>query len=174
MGSMRTLLGQQGYVASDDEDRPHIYQGGRPELFHGYIEGEYIEQDLDLPSTPFLQHITAPLRLELRKLLVPFRTSEIHIAMDINQSDSRTLELMRAMGFNEVQMPKPKEDRTSIIFTVQSESHVQIQRLAAIVERVLLETGGVSHGSIKTEPIADWILSDADVRLPPVLTEDCV
>jgi hypothetical protein len=174
MGAVRKFVESRGYSSSGSHVRPNVYAGNRPDIFRGYVEAEYVASDIELPAEPFIQKITPPVRLALRKLLLPFRASEVHVAMDKERSDPRTLDAMREMGFYEVLMPKPNEERTAIIFTVQSEKREQIQQLIPIIEEFLRKNGGVSHGSIKEEIISDWLLSDPDVTLPPVLTDDSV
>lgn len=174
MRELRAFMGTHGYATSDPNPRPKIYAGNKPDIFRGYVEAEHIPVDIDLPSAPFHGLVTPPVRLELRQLLVPFRTSEIHVSMDKDLSDPRTLDVLRNIGMYEVLMPKPLESRTAIIFTVQSESREQIRRLAPVLEELLVATGGVSHGSIKIEDITDYLISDPDLPLPPVLTDDCV
>lgn len=71
----------------------------KPELFSGYVEGEYVAEDFDFPTFSVLANIPAPMKLHLRPLPSgTHKADEIHITLDKLNSDPRLLQKLRDMG----------------------------------------------------------------------------
>lgn len=132
----------------------------------GYVEGEYIPVDIDLPTQPFNPDIPIPYRFELCSLEPgKFREDEIHITLDREKSDPRLIASLRSMGFFSAWMEKPSSSVE--IFTVQGE-RLQIRKILTNMLDYLHLAGGAVNGSIKEERIIHWWLSSPDIKLPPV------
>lgn len=133
----------------------------------GYIEGEVISLDKDLPTLAYHPGVPEPFKL-VTSTLPPgaFRQSEIHIALCAERSDPRLLRALKEMGFLSVYMPKPWG--LSIIFTAQGTLKIVRSVLEAIVG-YLAAAGGAVQGSIKEELIAKWWVSPGKVSIPHVV-----
>jgi hypothetical protein len=145
------------------------YLEANPGCITGYVEGEYIPVDIDLPAIPFNPEIPVPYHLELGSLAPgKFREDEIHITLDRDKSDPRLLTALRSMGFFSAWMEKPQNSVE--IFTAQGDrSH--IQKVLADMQIYLQAVGGAVGGSIKEERIIRWWLSSPEISLPPVVRE---
>ncbi len=138
-----------------------------PQAMRGYIEGEFVALDRDLPSRPFDASVPLPFKLE-RTFLPPgaFRESEVHVSVDRDRSSPQLLRNLLEMGLYAAYLPKPYG--TSEIFTAQgSRAHIDciLPALTAYLER----TGGAVECSIKEERIAAWWMSEQNLPLPPVI-----
>jgi hypothetical protein len=133
----------------------------------GYIEGELIALDLDLPARSFDATVPPPFEL-ITGTLPPatFRESEVHIAMCVERSDQRLMRSMLDMGFLSVYMPKPWG--VSIIFTAQGTREI-VRDIAKAIVSYLNTAGGAARCSIKEEVIAKWWMSDGGVAIPQVV-----
>jgi hypothetical protein len=145
------------------------YLEANPGCITGYVEGEYIPVDIDLPAIPFNPEIAVPYHLELGSLAPgKFREDEIHITLDRDKSDPRLLTALRSMGFFSAWMEKPQNSVE--IFTAQGDrSH--IQKVLADMQIYLQAAGGAVGGSIKEERIIRWWLSSPEISLPPVIRD---
>lgn len=133
----------------------------------GYIEGEVISLDKDLPTLAYHPGVPEPFKL-VTSTLPPgvFRQSEIHIALCAERSDPRLLRALKEMGFLSVYMPKPWG--LSIIFTAQGTRKIVRRVLVAIMD-YLKVAGGAVQGSIKEELIGKWWASPGKVSIPQVV-----
>lgn len=133
----------------------------------GYIEGEFIALDKDIEERSFDASVKPPFKLR-RTFLPPgtFRESEVHIVLNRDQSDRRLLRNLMEMGLFAAYLPKAYG--TAEIFTVQG-SRVIIQTLIKHLSDYLDKAGGAVECSIKEERIADWWMSEPNLRLPPVV-----
>lgn len=133
----------------------------------GYIEGEFIALDVDLPERPFDAGV--PLPFAIAPGTIPagtFRESEIHVTMNRDASDARLRENMVKMGFFSAYLPK--EYGVAEVFTVQG-SRAQIDAIIPAIQTYLETAGGCVKCSIKEERVADFWLSAPDVHCPPVI-----
>jgi hypothetical protein len=145
------------------------YLETNPGCITGYVEGEYIPVDIDLPAMPFNPEIAVPYHLELGSLAPgKFREDEIHITLDRDKSDPRLLTALRSMGFFSAWMEKPQNSVE--IFTAQGDRS-NIQKVLADMQIYLQAVGGAVGGSIKEERIIRWWLSSPEISLPPVIRE---
>src|ERR1043166_3979 len=84
----------------------------------GYIEGEFIARDEDLPARPFNPSVKIPFRFTKSNLVDGrFRETEIHVVMNRDKSDPRLLQSLLDMGLYTAYMEKPYG--IAQIFTVQ-------------------------------------------------------
>jgi len=133
----------------------------------GYVEGEFIPLDADIPDRPYREGVAAPFRADSGNIEPgSFRETEIHVTLDRNRSDRRLLDALTRMGFFSAYMNKPYG--VAQIFTVQG-SRGQIDRLLPKLLEYLEACGGTSHCSVKEERVAKWWLSSDSVSLPPVI-----
>jgi hypothetical protein len=133
----------------------------------GYIEGEFIGLDIDLPELRFAGDLPIPFAIETGTI-VPgtFRESEIHVTMSRDNSDHRLRANMLKMGFFSAYLPK--KYGVAEVFTVQG-TREQIDALIPAVRRYLESAGGSVKCSIKEERVADFWLSSPDVHCPPIV-----
>lgn len=134
----------------------------------GYIEGEFLPIDEDLPEKPFDPSVRPPIRAIRLGSLPPdsFRESEIHIVMDADRSDPRLQRILADMGLFSAYMNKSYG--RAVIFTAGGPRD-HIGALLEPLRKYLHEVGGAVAGSIKEERIAAYWLSDPHLRLPPVV-----
>lgn len=136
----------------------------------GYLEGEHIASDLDIPTKPF-DAVVAPLSLRLTLEQLPcgtFRETEIHVTMDRDRSDPRLIEILCKTGMFAAYLPKVYG--TAVVFTVQGDRRT-IAQLLPVITDYLMAAGGSVGGSIKEERVICWWLSGDDIELPPVVRE---
>lgn len=137
--------------------------------FDGYVEGEFIALDQEIPFLPSNEGLERPLSFSLAPLPKgSFRKTELHLTVASDLSDQAVLEQLFSMGFFCAYAPKPYG--LAQIFTVQgSLEHIdEIKRkLIPFLER----RGGLHHASLKEERIVRWWASSTDVNLPPVVSE---
>ncbi len=141
--------------------------------FVGYIEGEYIPIDMNIPARPFVQ-IQTPFFLTRRKLseAEPFRKSELHVAYDDAKTDPRVTDLLYSMGLYGALMPKTDRGNYRIM-TVQG-SVQEINSLAPQLYSFLSALGGMWCGTIKIEVIRDYEIYDVSfVDMPEVIDQIC-
>jgi hypothetical protein len=140
-----------------------------PGAMRGYVEGEFLPIDEDIPAAPFRPEVPVPVRrLNLGSLPEgAFRESEIHIVMSSERSDPRLLEVLTDMGLFSAYMEKPYG--RAIIFTAGGGREIVGQLLSSLRD-YLREAGGGEEASIKEERIAAFWVSDTSLRLPPVVT----
>lgn len=133
----------------------------------GYVEGEFIALDVDLPELPFADDQPIPFAIETGAI-VPgtFRESEIHVTMSRDSSDRRLRSNMLKMGFFSAYLPK--KYGVAEVFTVQG-TRDQIDALVPAVRRYLDRAGGGVNCSIKEERVADFWLSAPNVHCPPII-----
>lgn len=137
--------------------------------FKGYLEGEFIAADIDLPpdSRPFDPSQPIPFEITCASNTARVvRESEIHITIPVGRSDPRLRTSLRRMGFFLATLEKsygPAE-----IFTVQS-TRRWIAELFPLALAYLQTSGGHGGASIKEERIARWWISGDDVELPPLI-----
>jgi hypothetical protein len=133
----------------------------------GYVEGEFIPLDADVPDRPYRLGVQVPFRVESGDIEHgSFRETEIHITLDRDKSDPRLLASLTDMGFFSAYMKKAYG--VAQIFTVQG-SRQQVDELLPHLLNYLETCGGTSHCSVKEERVAKWWLSNDSVSLPPVV-----
>jgi hypothetical protein len=133
----------------------------------GYIEGEFIALDQEIEERPFNPSVKPP--FTLRTTFLPpgtFRQDEIHIAVSRDESDPRLLRNLMEMGLFAAYIPKPWGIEE--VFTAQG-LRKDIDAILPPLMEYLKNAGGSVHCSIKEERVADWWLSEAGLRLPPVI-----
>ena len=133
----------------------------------GYIEGECIPNDEDIEYKPFDSSVRLPFKVSIKRLPSgQFKEDEIHVSLLRDQSDSRLLDALDAMGLYMGQLPTPKGIRR--VYTM-SGTRKQVYQLLPVLTRYLKEVGGGVDCSIKEERIAQKWTSSPDVKLPPVI-----
>ena len=133
----------------------------------GYIEGELVALDVDLPERSFDPGVPVPFMLGVGKIPSGiFRESEIHVTMSRDASDRRLRASMLTMGFFSAYLPK--DYGVAEVFTVQG-SRTEIDVLIPATRSYLEEAGGSVQCSIKEERVASYWLSAPDVHRPPVI-----
>lgn len=86
-----------------------IVQANKPNNLRGYIEGEYIASDLNVPEKGYDPSIQTPISIKMKKLSDnSFRETEIHITMNRDKSDQRLIKSFLDMGFFGAYIPKKK------------------------------------------------------------------
>jgi hypothetical protein len=133
----------------------------------GYIEGELVALDVDVPVRPFACDVPMPFIIETGKIAAgTFRESEIHVTMNRDASDCWLRANMLKMGFFSAYLPK--EYGVAEVFTVQG-SRRQIDAVLPRVRAYLENVGGSINCSIKEERVADFWLSAPHVHRPPII-----
>jgi hypothetical protein len=141
----------------------------RPGAMHGYIEGEFVASDIDIPWKPFDSSVTPPWRVESGRLASgQFRESELHITMARDGTSPALIRALRAMGLFSAYLRKPFG--SAEVFTVQG-SRADVDALAPGIERYLRSAGGAAHCSMMEERVAGCWTSAPDVPLPPVVAK---
>ena len=137
------------------------------ELMRGYIEGEYVAVDADLPIGAFNPEVPQPFVLRMKSLAPgTFRESELHIAMCAERSNPNLLCALHAMGLLTIYVPKSWG--VSIVFTAQG-SRREVSQLVKVLRSFLEAAGGAVECSIKEERIVNWWISPGEVSIPPIL-----
>lgn len=148
-----------------DAIEQHLTQ--HPKAMEGYVEGEYIPEELKIPHGEFNSEVLAPFTVELGNLEVgEFREDEIHITLDADRSDPQLLLSLRQMGFFSVFMDKAYG--TAKIFTTQG-SYQSIQEILPLLTSYLGAVGGAVNCVVKEERIVRFWLSSPDVKRPPTI-----
>jgi hypothetical protein len=149
-------------------DRLVTFAENRPGELLGYVEGEFIALDEELPERPFdPTWAAAPFRLETEELGPgAFRESELHLVMDRDRSDPRVVEALTATGMFPAYIAKAYG--TAIIFTAQG-SRAVVRELIRELSAFLARCGGIVKGSLKEERIAKYWLPAPDIPRPPVV-----
>jgi hypothetical protein len=133
----------------------------------GYIEGEFLPLDVDLPEKVFDPSVPIPFRLEMAPLPAgSFRETEVHVTLSRDQSDYRLRENLRAMGFLVAHLPK--KYGVAEVFTAQGSLKI-IGQVIPLLATYMEAAGGAVAGSFKEERIARSWVSGPDVRLAPVV-----
>ncbi|MBS4052862.1 MAG: hypothetical protein KGZ69_16905 [Methylomonas sp.] len=133
----------------------------------GYIEGEFIPLDEDIPERPYDPSIQPPFKIHRTTLPAgSFREDEIHITLSRDESDPGMIQSLIDMGLFAAYLPKPHG--VAVVFTVQG-TRKQIEELWEPLCNYLHKAGGAKNCSIKEERITHWWLSQPDVSLPPVI-----
>lgn len=137
----------------------------------GYIEGEYIPTDLEIPQKEVRQFELPQIRIVRRKLSTAlgekFRETEVHVVMDFDNSDRRVITGLLDAGLYGALLNK--KDHRAIVLTAQGSNRIitpLIQEIRWYLERV----GGVINGSIKEEKALKYALYNMNVEeLPEVV-----
>ena len=162
----RKTTSSQEFKELFEQVSAYAKQGG---AMRGYIEGEFVPVDKEIEERPFDETVPLPLRLKTGSLPPGrFRETEIHIALSRDSSDPRLLQNLMEMGFFGAYLPKSYG--VAAIFTAQG-SRQDIDQILPALERYLNNAGGAVACSIKEERIANWWVSDPDLRLPPVVQD---
>ena len=119
--------------------------------FIGYLEGEWIRSDLQIPyKLPIL--LPVPFQISRRRLLggplENFRQAEIHLVMDKDASDQKLIKKLLEAGLYGAYLPK--KDHTAIVLTMQG-YRKDIDPLAQRLLLYLNETGGAEKASLTEE-----------------------
>ncbi|PCI20916.1 hypothetical protein COB64_01525 [Candidatus Wolfebacteria bacterium] len=118
--------------------------------FVGYIEGEYIPNDIFIPYKPIKLFFPPPFMVTRRRLSADenFRQTEFHLVLDYDNSDERVIKGLLEIGLYGALLEK--KDHTAIVLTMQGFIR-DIHPLQAVVEKYLREVGGVVRCTIKEE-----------------------
>jgi hypothetical protein len=147
-------------------DRVLAYVKYHDTAMEGYIEGEFIPFDVDIPDLPYDAAVSPPFRIHKTNLSEgTFREDEIHITLSRDDSDPRLIKNLLDMGFFAAYLPKVYG--VAVVLTVQG-TKKQIQELWEPLCSYLIKVGGARNCSIKEERITHWWLSHANAHLPPV------
>jgi hypothetical protein len=137
------------------------------DAMRGYLEGEFIAVDEDLPDRPFADGIQPPFSVTSASLSPgEFRETEIHITLDRDRSHPKLISSLVEMGFFSAYMIK--NFGVAQIFTVQG-SRKQVDALLPKLLTYLRECGGNVSCSVKEERVAKYWLTGPNVSLPPVI-----
>jgi hypothetical protein len=134
---------------------------------HGYVEGECVAFERDIPTRPFDVSVGLPFTFSTEP--VPegaFRETEIHITLDRDKSDPRLLNSLVEMGFFAAYLPKPYG--IAQVLTAQGSKDNILALLDPLV-RYLETAGGAVKCRVKEERIAKWWKSSPDAAVPPVV-----
>jgi hypothetical protein len=167
MAQIRAFL-RGGNFRDSPSEPSHVFGGGDRALFLGYVEAEAVQSDRNIPDRAFDPGVMIPFKLEMGRLESGFRASEIHVALD-RRSDERLIRNIEAMGFWAVEMPKPAEGRVQVVLTAQARTRQQIDLLFPLLVDYLERAGGGLKVSVKEEITVDYILSDPEAKIPPVI-----
>jgi len=138
-----------------------------PGAMCGYIEGEYVPEEIAIPEAPFDPGAAPPFRIEMAALPPgKFRETEVHVTLDRDRSDPRLLTALQGMGLMAVYLPKPYG--TAVIYTVQG-SVQHIDRILTALVSYLTRAGGAVKCRLKEEGINRHWISGPDAVLPPVV-----
>ncbi len=144
------------------------YLAAYPDSMVGYVEAEYIPEEIIISTQIFDPNVPLPFTLELRDLPSgQFRADEIHITLDRDKSDPRLLLSLRQMGFFSVYMAK--EWGMAEIFTTQGSFHDVNQVVMPALLEYLNKVGGAVNCVVKEERMIHYWLSHPDVKRPPVI-----
>jgi hypothetical protein len=133
----------------------------------GYVEGEYVPLDIDIPEVPYDPTVPPPFRVELGPLPSgSFRESEVHVTLDRDTSDPRLTGVLTEMGLYSGYLPKAHG--VAQVLTVQG-SRNDIDAIKEPMLAYLRAAGGGRNASLKEERIVNWWTSGPDVILPPVI-----
>ena len=137
----------------------------------GYIEGEFIPFDDELPWKEYVD-VPVPFKLERRRLRSEedFRQTEVHVVMDKDASDARLMRGLLEAGLYGAYLPK--QDHTALVLTAQGYK-ADIFRLSGVLRKYLASVGGAARCTLKEERAIRYKLFNL---LPEELPEivDCV
>ena len=120
--------------------------------FKGYLEGEAIMEDIDLPEIPYSTDQKPGFRIHNRKVSSDRKEHELHIALD-EASHPELLQALRDLGLFYSRLQK--EGYIACIYTAAGSKEL-IGELFPLVQNYLLRVGGAKYCSIKKEAIAFW------------------
>jgi hypothetical protein len=145
----------------------HTYLEQNPDSMTGYVEHEYIPEQISIEYKTFNPDVPLPFQLELGDLGIgAFREDEIHITVDRDNSDRRLLESLRQIGF--FSALRQKDYGIAEIFTTQG-SYQDIQKVLPMIVSYLNQAGGAATCVVKEERIIHSWVSSPDYKLPPVI-----
>jgi hypothetical protein len=145
----------------------HTYLEQNPDSMTGYVEHEYIPEQISIEYRTFNPDVPLPFQLELGDLAIgAFREDEIHITIDRDNSDRRLRESLRQIGF--FSALRQKDYGIAEIFTTQG-SYQDIQKVLPMIVSYLNQAGGAAACVIKEERIIHSWVSSPDYKLPPVI-----
>jgi hypothetical protein len=145
----------------------HTYLEQNPNSMTGYVEYEYIPEQISIEYRTFNPDVPLPFQLELGDLAIgAFREDEIHITIDRDNSDPRLLESLRQIGF--FSALRQKDYGIAEIFTTQG-SYQDIQKVLPMIVSYLNQAGGAAACIVKEERIIHSWVSSLDYKLPPVI-----
>lgn len=133
----------------------------------GYIEGEFIPSDDDIPEKPFDASVPVPFRVSRGPLATgTFRESEIHVTLDRDASDPALIARLGEIGLYSGYLPKSYG--VAQVMTVQG-SRKDIALIKPALLSYLRDAGGAKRCSLKEERIVNWWVSSSSLSLPPVI-----
>jgi len=139
----------------------------QPGSMIGYVEGEFVASDEDLPWKPFDPSVSVPWTIESRPIAPgSFRESELHVTMAREGTAHELVQTLRRMGFFSAYLRK--SFGIGEVFTIQG-TRADIAALAPSLRQYLLDAGGAKHCSLMEERVAGWWTSASDVQLPPIV-----
>jgi len=135
---------------------------------NGYVEGEFVASDEDIPWKPFDPSVRVPWTIA-SGVIEPgrFRESELHITMARAGTSPDLVGALRGMGFFSAYLRK--SFGSAEVFTVQG-SREDIAAVAPSLRQFLHDAGGAANCSLMEERVAGWWTSSPDVVLPPIIT----
>ena len=134
----------------------------------GYIEGEFVASDEEIPWKPFDAGVPLPWTIESGRLEPGrFRESEVHITMGRSQTSPELVKALRQMGFFSAYLRKAFGNAE--VFTLQG-SRDDIEGIVPSLREFLISAGGAANCSMMEERVAGWWTSAPDVPLPPVIS----
>jgi hypothetical protein len=144
------------------------YLKQHPDAMEGYVEGEHIPGEIQIPHREFNPEVLIPFTVELSNLASgEFREDEIHITLDADLSDPRLLLSLSQMGFFSVFMDKAYGKAK--IFTTQGSCR-NIREILPWLTSYLENVGGAANCVVKEERILRSWLSSPDVKRPPTIS----
>lgn len=138
-----------------------------PNRMEGYLEGEAIVSDLEIPESPFNSGFLIPVLCVTTKApLGLFRQSEIHVSLDRDRSDARLRRNLQRMGFT----PAYQQEEWGVkeIWTIQG-SLFAIESILQPITEYLQNAGGGAKCKVREERIARWYANPADFPIPPMI-----
>jgi len=118
--------------------------------FKGYLEGEFIASDEEIPYSTFDESVPVPFKIQRRLLTLKeeFRQTEFHLVMDKDNSDPRLIRGLLEAGLFGAYMSK--EDHTGIVLSAQGYLD-DIRPIMALLKEYLTKAGGAAKCTLKEE-----------------------
>ncbi len=131
--------------------------------FTGYLEGEYIKIDEELPEKAYAggDDLCSPFRITRRRLTDAerFRQTELHLTMNRDRSDPRLITALLEAGLYGAHMPKNKlccdgsvKEWHDLVLTAQGSARAIVPLVASV--RAFVETVGGAVGCTLKEEVA--------------------
>lgn len=142
-----------------------------PAIF-GYIEGEFIPVDIEIPEKPLLYYCPPDFQVIRRRLDAAtgerFRETEFHLVMDWERSDRRVINGLLDAGLYGALLDK--KDHQAIVLTMQG-TRALIAPLMEKVHQYIQMIGGIVGGSLKEERAIRYRLYNMPLYELPVVVD---